>query len=244
MNGINSTSRTSDRKSSHIRRSSSSNGAVLNNKVSSLRSRSYTSFSKSHRERDWDRDFDRRGKDRGALRNRFDFSDPLMLSTDVLVSRDEIDSLRRSFSNISSKRGEILSKKLVNDLNDKPYAAGCILSPNNNKSTFQRDFPSLGSEEKLGAPEVRVKSPGLSSASQSLSMNSSTVIGGDGWTSVLAEVPIIIGGSSSVVLPTAASAPVSSADISPSSNTGLNMAEALVQAPGRARTTPQVVFIV
>lgn len=210
----------------------------MNDKASSLRSRSYASFSRSHRDRDGDRNFDGRGKDRSAFRDHYDFGDPLMLSTDVLVSRDERDALRRSFSNISAKRGELLSKKSANGLNSKPYAAGTI------KSTFERDFPSLGFEEKPGAPEVRVKSPGLSSASQSLPMNSSTVIGGDGWTSVLAEVPIIIGGSSSVVLPTAESAPVSSAGMSMSSNNGLNMAEALVHAPGRARMAPQVAFVV
>ncbi|KAK4405063.1 hypothetical protein Sango_0512800 [Sesamum angolense] len=76
---------------------------------------------------------------------------------------------------ISGKRGDTWHKKVGTDLN--------IASGNNtnglpskgspiggvNKTTFERDFPSLGAEQRAVIPEVgRVPSPGVSSALQSL----------------------------------------------------------------------------
>lgn len=162
----------------------------------------------------------------------------------ILPSRFEKEGLRRSHSSVSTKRGESWTKKLAADSTSVNKTSH---SHNNGgggisgvKTAFDRDFPSLGAEEKQTDAEAgRVPSPGLSSAIQSLPIGNSVVIGGDGWTSALAEVPVIVasnGSSTSVVQP------VQSASISTTTSmtTGRNMAETLAQGPPRAQTAPQV----
>ncbi|XP_068636567.1 uncharacterized protein [Aristolochia californica] len=220
--------------SSHFRRSSSSNGSIRD-KDSTSYTRSYSSFGRTHRDRDWEKDLEKEFLLSGDHR---EFSDSLTL----LTNRMEKDNLRRSRSMVSGKQGEVWPRKSGNDTNNGPLvgmSSSSILTPIH-KSNFERDFPSLGAEEKPAVPEVgRVSSPGLTAASQSLPMSSSTVIGGDGWTSALAEVPVIIGGSS-ILSPVPQAVPASSTNVPPSTSTGLNMAETLAQAPSRARTAPQL----
>ncbi|XP_076943867.1 uncharacterized protein LOC143614266 [Bidens hawaiensis] len=183
--------------SSYFRRSSSSNG--------SSHLRSYSSFGNSR--------YSDKEKSESKLR---DYSDPL---SSILPSRFEKDGLRRSHSSLSAKRGESWSRK--------PVAAnnGCgSQSAGGVKIVFERDFPSLGAEDKQ-------TDYGLSGAIQSLPIGNGTVIGGDGWTSALVEVPAMVGGNgsnSSVV------------QSSTSMGTGRNMAETLVQGPPRAQTAPRL----
>lgn len=177
-----------------------------------------------------------------------DCSDPL---GGILSSRVENITLRRSQSLVSRKAGDALPRRTVESKNsgnfNKNVANGVLSGSSSSnvsgiqKVAFEKDFPSLGAEEK---PDIgRVPSPGLSPAVHSLPIGNSGLIGGEGWTSALAEVPAIIGGTSmghssiqqSVVTPTSG---VSSVSV------GLNMAEALSQAPSRARTTPQVTDLV
>lgn len=196
--------------SSYFRRASTSNG--------SAHSRSYSTFSKSHREKDWEKDINEiHSKDKHR-----DYIDHL---GNILPNRYGKDILRRSNSMVSGgRRGENWPKKVASDsnnVNKSNHTNGNGLG-GMHKVAFEREFPSLGGEE-IG----RVASPGLSSAIHSLPTGSSTVIGGDGWTSALVEVPTIIGSSGS--------SPVGAN----TANTGLNMAEALAQGPTRARTTPQ-----
>ncbi|KAG9450390.1 hypothetical protein H6P81_010355 [Aristolochia fimbriata] len=221
--------------SSHFRRSSSSNGSAMRDKDSTSYTRSYSSFGRTHRDRDWEKDLE---KEFLLLGDHRDFSDSLTL----LNNRMEKDTLRRSRSMISGKQGDMWPRKAGNDTNNGPLvgtSSSSVLTPIH-KSTFERDFPSLGAEEKAAVSEIgRVSSPGLTAASQSLPLSSSTVIGGDGWTSALVEVPAIIGGSS-ILSPVPQSVPANSANIPPTISTGLNMAETLAQAPSRARTAPQL----
>ncbi|KAK1418291.1 hypothetical protein QVD17_27434 [Tagetes erecta] len=185
--------------SSYFRRSSSSNGPT--------RLRSYSSFGR----RDWD-------KNKEKYENRFrDYSDPL---ANILPSRFEKDGLRRSQSNLSAKRGESWPRKVTGEKNN--------VVRNNGKISFERDFPSLGSEEKQVDSEIgRVPSPGLSSVMQNLPVGSSGVTGGDVWTSALAEVPVMVGTNGPTIATTTVAA-------------GRNMAETLVQGPPRAQTAPQL----
>ncbi|KAJ0836023.1 hypothetical protein HanRHA438_Chr16g0762111 [Helianthus annuus] len=161
-------------------------------------------------------------------------------------SRFEKDGLRRSHSSVSAKRGESWPRKIVADStgankNIHSQSNGGALRSGGGisgvKIAFERDFPSLGADEKQTDPELgRVPSPGLSSAIQSLPVGNSGVIGGDGWTSALAEVPVIVssnGSNTSVVQPTSISATTSM-------TTGRNMAETLAQGPPRAQTAPQL----
>ncbi|XP_010245093.1 PREDICTED: uncharacterized protein LOC104588732 isoform X2 [Nelumbo nucifera] len=240
----------SDRTSSaYSRRSSSSNGSIVHDKEIPSYTRSYSAFARSHRDRDWEKDIlDFRDKERSVPGDHrdLDFSDPLV---SILTSRIEKDTLRRSQSMVSGKRGEVWPRKVAADLNNGNInqntsngllVGGSIVS-SIQKAAFERDFPSLGAEEKPGTPDIgRVSSPGLSSAVQSLPMGSSALIGGDGWTSALAEVPMIIGNNGTGISSVQQATLGSSASGATNSSTGLNMAETLAQAPSRARISPQL----
>ncbi|KAK1430241.1 hypothetical protein QVD17_12842 [Tagetes erecta] len=178
--------------SSYFRRSSSSNG--------STRLRSYSSFGRS-RDRDWD-------KNKGKTETRhLDDSDSL---ANILPSWFEKDGVRRSHSNVSAKRADSWPRKLAAEKTGNK----------NGKIPFERDFPSLGAEEKRVDSEVRrVPSP----------VGYSGVNGGDVWTSALAEVPMMTN------VPTSISA---TANLNVA--TGRNMAETLAQGHSRTQTAPQL----
>lgn len=140
----------------------------------------------------------------------------------ILPSRFEKDGLRRSQSNLSAKRGETWPRKVIGEKNNAIR--------NNGKISFERDFPSLGSEEKQVDSDIgRLPSPGLSSVMQNLPVGSSGVTGGDVWTSALAEVRVMVGTNG----PTTTTATTTVA-------AGRNMAETLVQGPPRVQNAPQV----
>ncbi|KAI3755244.1 hypothetical protein L1987_55040 [Smallanthus sonchifolius] len=187
--------------SSYFRRASSSNG--------STHSRSFRSFGRTHD----------RYRDKHKLKtenwNR-DYSDSL---ANILPRWFDKDGVRRSHSNVFAKHVESWPRKFAAEKGD-----------NNGKIPFERDFPSLGAGEKQVDSEVgRVPSPALSSVIQSLSVGNSGVIGGDVWTSVLAEVPVMVGTSGST-----------SISVTANVATGRNMAETLAQGYTRAQTTPQL----
>jgi len=227
-----------DRTSSSNSRRSSSNGSAKH---------AYSSFNRGHRDKDREKE-----KERSNFGDHWDrdCSDPL---GSIYPNRLEKDSLRRSQSMVSRKQGEPLSRKVSvesknsssNNHNGNGVLSGGGIGSSIQKTVFEKDFPTLGTEEKQGAPDIgRVSSPGLTTAVHSLPVGSTALIGGEGWTSALAEVPTIIGGSSSSstgslsVQQTVAPASGSGAS---SAMAGLNMAEALAQAPSRVRTTPQVI---
>ncbi|XP_071691582.1 uncharacterized protein [Rutidosis leptorrhynchoides] len=193
--------------SSYFRRTSSSNG--------SSHLKSYSSFGRYS------------DKEKSNHRHH-EYPDPL---GNILPSRFEKQGLRRSHSNVSAKRGESWPRKVVADGGGNSGGNGGL------KNTFERDFPSLGTEEKHTDTEIgRVPSPGLSSAIQSLPIGSSAVIGGDGWTSALAEVPVIVGSNGSVVQ----SVQSTSVSATVSMTSGRNMAETFSQGSPRAQTAPQL----
>ncbi|XP_071729881.1 uncharacterized protein [Rutidosis leptorrhynchoides] len=161
-----------------------------------------------------------RNRDRDSVRRRdYKYSDPLASS---LPSRFEAGGLRRSQSNLSVKCGESWPQKEKKDHNS--YG----------KISLESDFPSLKLENGLPPPKNGdVTSSGLSCVVQSLS------IGGDVWTSALAEVPVTVRGHGNNV---SVQQTVQPGSISGTSTviTGRNMAETLVQGPPRAQTAPQL----
>ncbi|CAI9765339.1 unnamed protein product [Fraxinus pennsylvanica] len=219
-----------DRNTSSFRRSSSSNG--------SGHLGPYSSFARNHRNREWEDTYGSRDKEKSVLgdqRQQY-FSDPL--GGDILSSKFEQDGLRRSHSMISGKRGESWPKKVVTDsTNASGNNSNGLLNKGSpissvNKTTFERDFPSLGAEERPATPEVgRIPSPGLSTAIQNLPIGTSAMIGGEKWTSALAEVPVLTGRLAT---------PSSSAPLALGTTTGLNMAATVAQGPTRAQTMPQL----
>ncbi|KAK7373101.1 hypothetical protein VNO80_06498 [Phaseolus coccineus] len=225
-----------ERTSSSNSRRSSINGSAKN---------AYSSFNRSHRDKDRDRE-----RDRSSFGDNWeiDGSDPL---TNLFSGRMERDTLRRSHSMVSRKQSEIVPRRVAVDTksggnshynNSNGILSGSNVSSSIQKAVFDKDFPSLGTEEKQGTAEVaRVSSPGLGgAASQSLPVGSSTLIGGEGWTSALAEVPAIIGSSSTGSLSVQHTVNTNSGSVASITTASRNMAEALAQTPSRTRSTPQV----
>ncbi|KAF2291466.1 hypothetical protein P3X46_028633 [Hevea brasiliensis] len=223
-----------DRASSSNSRRTSSNGSAKH---------AYSSFSRSHRDKDRERD-----KERLNFGDHWDHDVPDPLGS-ILPSRSEKDTLRRSHSTVARKQSDVLPRRFTVDLkngsnsnhaNGNGLISGSSVGSGIQKTVFDKDFPSLGSEERQGVPDIgRVSSPGLSTAVQSLPVGSSALIGGEGWTSALVEVPTIIGNSSCGSL-SAVQTVANSAPGTPSVMASLNMAEALTQVPSRTRTAPQL----
>ncbi|KAE8701651.1 Mitogen-activated protein kinase kinase kinase 1, putative isoform 1 [Hibiscus syriacus] len=223
-----------DRSSSLNTRRSSSNGSVKH---------AYSSFSRSHRDKDRERD-----KVRLNFGDHWDFADSEPLES-LLTSRVEIETLHRSNSMFSRKQDELLSRRVGLDARDSingnhnngnGLLSGGAVWNSNHKAVIERDFPLLGTEDRQVVPEItRVSSPGLSSASQNLPVGSSALISGDGWTSALAEAPSMVGSSNTGSLTTHLTVSTSSS-VTPTGTFGLNMALALAQAPSRSHTAPQL----
>ncbi|KAL3629163.1 hypothetical protein CASFOL_026385 [Castilleja foliolosa] len=147
--------------SSYFHRSSSSNG--------SGNSRSYSNFGRNQRYRDWAKDntYDYRYQDKstkGEHERRY-LADPPGNNTSV--SKFDRDGLRRSHSMVSDKPIDTLPKKDVTDLidangknTDDVVNRVSPISGVVSKGAFERDFPSLGAEERAVTPEAgRVPSP-------------------------------------------------------------------------------------
>lgn len=221
-----------ERSSSSNSRSSSSNGSSKH---------PYSSFGRSHRDKERDRE-----KERSVVGDHWDY-EPF---GNNLSGRVEKDTLRHSRSMGSRKQGDLLPRRVATDSrngtngnhhNGNGVLSGSSIGSSIQKVVFDKDFPSLGTEEKQGVADIgRVPSPGLTSAVQSLTISNSALMGGEGW-SALAEVPMVLGSNSMAPQPVhqsaAATTPASGA---PGTMAGLNMAEALAQAPSRARTVPQL----
>ncbi|KAM2220530.1 hypothetical protein ACFX1S_019733 [Malus domestica] len=223
-----------DRSSSSNSRRSSGNGSAKH---------AYSSFNRSHRDKDREKE-----KERSNFGDHWDrdSSDPL---GNIFTSRVEKDTLRRSQSMVSRKQTEPLPRRAAIDSkssgNSNHHNGNGLLSGVGvgiQKVVFDKDFPSLGTEERPTAPDIgRVPSPGFITAVQSLPVGSSALIGGEGWTSALAEVPsTIIGSSSSGSFPVQPTVAATSCSGASTAMSGLNMAEALSQAPAKARTVPQL----
>ncbi|CAO2826327.1 unnamed protein product [Amaranthus hypochondriacus] len=145
------------------------------------------------------------------------------------------DEFRRPFSDFRNKGH-----------NMNGHGNGAVSVGSTQKVSFERDFPLLGSDERPATPDIaRVPSPGVNKGVQGLSTGTSSLISCEGWTSALAEVPLVGSnnmGSSPILQLTplavvgSSSTPTSS---EPGTPNGLNMAEALVQGPVRSQSVPQ-----
>lgn len=226
--------------STNSRRSTSSNGCSRHDKNPPY-SRSYSGSARNQRVKDREK----------LISDNWDseYSDTL---SNIIGGRTEKDTLRRSQSMISRKPDEFRrpfpdSRNRGHNLNgigNGAVSVGSCASTGTQKVSFERDFPLLGTDERPATPDIaRIPSPGLSRGVQALSIGTSQLIGGEGWTSALAEVPIVgnIGPSPSLQsTPLAAVSTSSTMTLSePSTPNGLNMAEALVQGPVRSQSVPQ-----
>ncbi|XP_022976345.1 uncharacterized protein LOC111476775 isoform X2 [Cucurbita maxima] len=223
-----------DRSSSSSSRRSSSNGSGKN---------AYSSFNRNHHDRDREKE-----KELSNLGDPWghDFSSPLV---NTFTGRVEKETLRRSHSMVSRKPGDLYPQRHAGDLksgsynhkaNSNGFHSGSTITGITDKAGFYEDFPSLGSEERQGWPDVgRVSSPGLTTSVQSFPIGNSTLIGREGWTSALAEVPTVVTGSMTAPSFVQQSVAANSGLGSPNATTPRKMAEALTQAPTRSRVTHQ-----
>ncbi|KAL1204459.1 hypothetical protein V5N11_004045 [Cardamine amara subsp. amara] len=216
-----------ERSSSTNSRRGSSNGSTRH---------AYSSFNVSRSNRD---------KGLSRERDRVSYSDPWDNDTyfppgNLLIGKGQ-EQLRRSNSMTTRKQGNNLAQGhtvgvknggRINGYNGDDRLSGPGTLKSYRRIGFDKDFPSLGAEERNGGPDVvGISSPGLSPV-RSLSVGNSALNVGEGWTSALAEVPNVIEKSG-----TGSHANVSSSATS-TGPTCRNMAEALVQAP-RTVTPPQ-----
>ncbi|XP_073123033.1 uncharacterized protein [Henckelia pumila] len=206
------------------RRSSSSNGSGKH---------PYSSFTRSRRDKNCDRE-----KEKFLSMDIWDH-DSL---ASILTSRVDNSALKRSHSLVSRKAGEVLphgADDSRNGINHYGVHYTGRYSRGIQKNTFEKDFPSLGTEEKHDVPGSRkILSTGLCSAFQNLPIGNSGFLGGEKWTSALAEVPASLTSngmdhstpqqSMGTLVPSASGA---------SSTASLNMAEALSQSPARVNVS-------
>ncbi|XP_038716046.1 mediator of RNA polymerase II transcription subunit 1-like isoform X2 [Tripterygium wilfordii] len=200
----------------------------------------YSSFGRNHRDKDRERD-----KERSNFIELWDRDGSESLGN--FSSRGD-NALRRSQSMVSRKQNDILPRRVAGDSkkssgghynNGNGMLSGVSIGNSIPKTVFEKDFPTLGTEEKQGIPDIgRVSSPGLSTAVQSLPVGNATLIGGEGWTSALAEVPAIVGSSTIGTTVAAQTVAVGSVSGTSSPVAGMNMAGAL-QTPSRTRAAPQ-----
>ncbi|KAI3460613.1 hypothetical protein Pfo_017276 [Paulownia fortunei] len=216
------------------RRSSSSNGSPKH---------PYSSFTRSHRDKNRIRE-----KEKSLSEDNWDHgsSDPLV---SILTSEVERSGFRCSQSLVSKKPGEVLPHRVDDSKNSigRQSSSNAVLSWGSNpsgiqKSAFEKDFPSLGTEEKQDMTGIkRVLSPGLTYAVQSLPVGNSVFLGGEKWTSALAEVPATLANNGMGHSPLQQNVVTFATSASGAScAAGLNMAEALSQPLARVRATPQL----
>ncbi|KAK9989166.1 hypothetical protein SO802_029405 [Lithocarpus litseifolius] len=226
--------------SSYFRQSSSSNG--------SAHSRSYCSFGRSQHDWDWEDTHDYRGKNKLVLGDHRlrDSSDTLGT---ILPNRVEKNILLHSQSMITGKRGDTWPRKVAGDSNNakrKHSDANGLLGgggsvSSSTKTAFEQDFPLLIAEERQGGSEIgRFSSSGLDTTIQNFPTGISSTIGCDSWKSALVEVPQISGCNSTDAALAQQTLAASSASVSPSTRTGINMAETLAKGPDHARTRTQL----
>ncbi|XP_073010598.1 uncharacterized protein [Typha latifolia] len=218
---------------SSSRRSLSTNGSRSHDKDILGKSRAYSSFGRSNRDREREKDSDFRDRDNRMVLADNGFNDHL---DPLTLSRSEKELLRRSRSMVSGRPVDTWVKGVGTNSSSSVLSRGNITG-----SSFEKDFPSLGVEEKNGRPEIkRVSSPGISTPIQSIPIGAGAIPGVDIWNSVLAEVPLAVGANGSGVTSVSHAAPAIQVPIASSTVTGLNMAETVAQAPSRVRTAPQL----
>ncbi|XP_075674254.1 uncharacterized protein LOC142643485 isoform X1 [Castanea sativa] len=228
--------------SSYFRQSSSSNG--------SAHSRSYSSFGRSQHDWDWEDTNDYRGKNKLVLGDHrlHDSSDTLGT---FLPNRIEKNMLMHSQSMITGKRGNTWPRKVAGDSNNakrKHSDANGLLGgggggsvSSSTKTAFEQDFPLLIAEERQSGSEIgRVSSSGLETTIQNCPTGISSTIGCDSWKSALVEVPQISGCNSTDAALAQQTLAASSASVSPSTGTRINMAETLANGLDHARARPQL----
>lgn len=194
----------------------SSNGSLSRG---SGKSQAYSSFRRS-RDRNQEKDLDSRdGEYRTVLiDNGFDHRDSFL--------RTAKDAFRRSQSTVMGRQIDSWPKRTGNITNSSVLPGGSAIG-SITKTSFEKDFPSLRAEGKQSFSDGGGLSPrSVRTAVQSLPIGSPIIIG----TSALAEVPVKVETTGTLLSPGLQAAPICQA------SGGSTMAEALAQAPSQVDT--------
>lgn len=156
------------------------------------------------------RDREIESRGRDRVRDRRSQVDDRVYESFTVSSRDRS---RRSQSVEPGRQVERAKRPGNGARNGTAFGSGSSVIGGVSRASFERDFPSLG-------PGImdRLSAPGIGAVG-CLPMGGSSGILAEGWNSALVDMP---------------------APQSPSGTPGLKMAEALVQAPSRVRTPPQL----
>ncbi|XP_073305790.1 uncharacterized protein [Primulina huaijiensis] len=193
----------------------------------------YSNFTRSRRDKNFDRE-----KEKSLSMDIWDH-DSL---ASILTSRVDNSALKQSHSLVSRKPGEVLAHRADdsrNGINHYGIHNAGSISRGIQKNTFEKDFPYLGTEEKHDVTGVRkILSPGLGSAVQNLPIGNPGFLGGEKWTSALAEVPAsLTNNGTDHSTPQQSLGTLMSSASGASSTASLNMAEALSQSPARVHVS-------
>lgn len=244
---------------SSSRRSSGSNGSRQPDRDAIGKSRDYFNFGKS-KDRDRQRDFDSRdweSRSAGAVRDDFkSFStckserdrmnharskadtwskasgstsrnNAVSSSTGTVVNSVRNAALGTSISN-ASVRTSVRNTSISNAVSNASNAASI---------TFEREFPQLSSEDKNGRQGIsKIPSAGISTSIQNVPLVSS-----DGWSSMLADLPLLSDPKKSLATSSLLHiAPSKQTEVVPNTGTALSMAETVMQAPLRISIGPEL----
>ncbi|CAM8942380.1 unnamed protein product [Rhodiola kirilowii] len=211
--------------------SSSNSRSYCNSNVSSKHP--YGSFSRSHRDKERDREKVRSAF--GDVRDR-DCFDPqrkesFRCSSSMISRKQEILLLQRGASGFKN-----------NDTNNHPYTGyhdEDFINKSIKKAAFEKKLPTIPVNEMQGVPDIiRAASPVLTVAIQGSPIGTSAMVG-EGW-SALADVPVVVGADNVGVPHVHQPLEVSSTCEASTPDTDLNMAEALAQSPVPIHAASQV----
>jgi hypothetical protein len=200
-------------------------GLITRDKDKLGKSKAYSSFGtrnnrNRNRHRKQDKETDFFDRDYSLFFDRFDT---------LLEIRSDKDKLRRSRSLISAPVTEILPKKKATDNKNGRSLMDGISSKNGFLSN--KEFPFLKTNGHVETGKH------VSSPFERISVETVTKNGGEGWNSVLAEVPLTAG-----TIGSGANSP-GAAGLAKETVNGLNMAQAVAQAPAQDRAAPQVIIV-
>ncbi|XP_066321881.1 uncharacterized protein [Miscanthus floridulus] len=223
-------------------RSSGSNGSRRPDRDGMGKSRDYFNFRK-FKDRDRQRDFDSRDwESRSAAAVRDDFKS-------FSTCKSERDRMNRTCSKAdtwnkgsgSTSRNNAVSSSRSNDKSSTVASTGTVNSVRNaalgTSISNASVRTSLSSEDKNGRQSIsKVSSPGISTAIQNVPM-----ISPDGWSSMLADLPLLSDPKKSLATSSLLHiAPSKQTEVVPNSGTALSMAETVMQAPVRISIRPQL----
>lgn len=175
----------------------------------------------------WNKGIGSTSRNNAASSSRSNDKSSTVASTGTVVNSVRNAALGTTISN-ASVRTSVSNTSVSNAVSNASNAASI---------TFEREFPQLSSEDKNGRQGIsKVPSPSISTPIQNVPL-----ISPDGWSSMLADLPLLSDPKKSLATSSLLHiAPSKQTEVVPNSGTALSMAETVMQAPLRISIRPQV----